>query len=837
MFRDRWVPPQDGIITKEQPSPATSGKSIKLSVNSFKMTWSDSAAIHHYAYVLSNPKVTPKEEQSILEQAWQGLEERFGKFVVRCPGQIFTSAFVKDFSLPLREEGQEIHIKYVTKILASQINDGAMGVSSVVAQHLVKMLAKPLRIQRVGRRYFNNCTMEGKAQLTMISGFCATLAASSTGAMLQLDVMHRPLHKESVIETMQKINEGQDVFSYISNPDMMVDWQRCCVPAIVVTMYNNRVYRVKKVHFDKTPNDTFDCFQREEKKYTKMKYAEYYQAFYDKKLTYDRQPLLECYPEKETEKVFLLPELCSMTGITAEIREDKHLLSEVMKQAKVAPQERLNAVQNLVGDMLKGQDSSATGEVPGATGVPKCLEDWGVSLSKTPVEVDARVLDHLQVDFGKKGSMKWAPEELGSWTKQCRNGLQCPAKIEDWIFVYPQADEPLLDIWLRSLQDIASIAFSMTLGNNDRGPKRVACSDQTKEIEKVLTEHLTPKTQLVLILIPAKDSKKVYQLLKKVTCMKLPCITQVVRSETIRKRHAIAQVLSRIVLQINAKLSGPLWHILPSEEMVVSGLDKKIMGPIQDAPTMVVGVDVFQSCEGRRYLGIVATLNKPFTTHYSYACPLEGTTVEEWRSSLSVKLQASFRDALLQFANANGKVMPEHIIVYRASINREEWSQVHATEVLALQEVLRLTRVKAGENSPKVYEPALCFITIAKRDSTRFFLPSPNLQNVKNPEPGTVVDSSVCCGSEAPNFYMISQSVGQKGTAVPAHYSVLCNTASLSMELIQNLTYRLCGLHFNSMNMVRLPAPVMYAKKIAHLVGTTLKGAPHPRLLSTLFYL
>jgi len=336
---------------------------------------------------------------------------------------------------------------------------------------------------------------------------------------------------------------------------------------------------------------------------------------------------------------------------------------------------------------------------------------------------------------------------------------------------------------------------------------------------------------MILLLTPQKDSRKVYQLFKKVTCLKLPCITQVVRSETIRKRQSIAAVLSRIVLQMNAKFCGPLWH--------VSGKDGQdtLLGPLNQVPTMVIGIDVFQSCEGERYMGFVASLDKPFSQHWSHACALDGKNADEWRQSLSVKLQEAFRDALLSFASHNESLLPEHIVVYRSSVNPDEWPAVKATELEAFKTVTNIVKLDAKDGTPpQEYRPELTFITIARRGGMRFFNPSPNVQNLKNPEPGTVVDCSSICRTDLPNFYLISQVV-QKGTAVPTHYSVLCNTAGLPMEVLQNLTYRLCYMYFNSSLAVRMPSVALYAKKIATFVGTAVRAEPHPRLQTTLFYL
>jgi len=168
-----------------------------------------------------------------------------------------------------------------------------MDEASVVAQHLVKKMAEPMRHQKVGRRYFNNCALEGKAQLTIISGFYVALnSLNKAGPMMQIDVMHRALHKRSIIESLQSSLECDPLAAH--DPDVVSEWQRRCVSATVVTLYNNRVYRVKAVHFDKSPSDQFIMYQRDEKKSTPITFESYYQAFYDRQVSEKKSRCSSC---------------------------------------------------------------------------------------------------------------------------------------------------------------------------------------------------------------------------------------------------------------------------------------------------------------------------------------------------------------------------------------------------------------------------------------------------------------------------------------------------------------------------------------------------------------
>lgn len=196
---------------------------------------------------------------------------------------------------------------------------------------------------------------------------------------------------------------------------------------------------------------------------------------------------------------------------------------------------------------------------------------------------------------------------------------------------------------------------------------------------------------------------------------------------------------------------------------------------------------------------------------------------------MSVELQRIFRDALNAFTDCNDGILPETIVVYRASVNQEEWPLVDAIEMQALLQV-----VTAAAKLQKGYSPKVVVIGIARKTDMRIF--KGDKENIRNPEPGTVVDDPVVCPGPTPEFFLLSQAIA-KGSAVPTHYTVLINQAELSLQLIENLTNRLCLMYYNVPNAVRVPAPVLYATKIAAFCGNVIKKPPRPRLQRTLFFL
>ena len=105
-----------------------------------------------------------------------------------------------------------------------------------------------------------------------------------------------------------------------------------------------------------------------------------------------------------------------------------------------------------------------------------------------------------------------------------------------------------------------------------------------------------------------------------------------------------------------------------------------------------------------------------------------------------------------------------------------------------------------------------------------------------NPGPGTVID----CGVTLPDhhdFFLIPQSVRQ-GTVNPVNFNLCHDTGvGLNMDQYQKLTFWLCHLYYNWPGVVRVPAPVQYAHKLAFLVGQSLHRVPNRGLDRLLYFL
>ena len=110
--------------------------------------------------------------------------------------------------------------------------------------------------------------------------------------------------------------------------------------AVVMTKYGaQRTYRVSRIRWDMTPQK-YSFEQGEAGKKTNM--LEYFTRAYSTKIKVPDQPLFEVEQKRGT--IYLPPELCTMVGIPAKIRENKRTMADIRQSLFQSPNERIASI-------------------------------------------------------------------------------------------------------------------------------------------------------------------------------------------------------------------------------------------------------------------------------------------------------------------------------------------------------------------------------------------------------------------------------------------------------------------------------------------------------------
>eukprot|EP01097_Dermamoeba_algensis_P011811 TRINITY_DN92_c0_g1_i6.p1 TRINITY_DN92_c0_g1~~TRINITY_DN92_c0_g1_i6.p1 ORF type:complete len:708 (-),score=135.14 TRINITY_DN92_c0_g1_i6:114-2237(-) len=644
---------------------------------------------------------------------------------------------------------------------------------------LFRKLLRILKLEPIGRQYFNprlavNVPAHG---LQIWPGYFTSIIPTDRGTALNADVAHKIIRTQSVWEYMDYLwQSGLD--------ERQIEAE--VVGQSVLTKYNNRNYRVDGIDWDKTPNNTFPTADGDE-----VSFVEYYTSQYKQKILFaSKQPLLVVRrktksKEKPEEIIYLVPELCLMTGLTDEMKSNFTLMNDVAVHTRVAPAQRVKEWNQLINQVKNEPEAK------------KALTEWNAEVQGA-AEIKASVVPRQPIILAQGRKVDSGPR--CDWSGAYRdNKIAANVDLKYWIIAYPGKIAPEVENFLANLQKISS-----QLGFNVAAPKQIVLdSDNTNAFLSKITPLAKPPLQLIFYVLPGTKGDR-YAILKTAfSDMRVP--SQCVLLKTIKKNLS---VVSKIAQQMCAKINGKLWK--PEARL---------------ANTMIVGMDVCHDTApgGRKsVVGFCATMDESFTEYYSREI-IQNASKKEIVETLDVVLS----EALKEYYKKR-KTIPTNIIILRDGVGDGMLDAVHKLEVQKCREAIQAIPSELG------LPPKLSFVVVKKRIHTRLILKKSD-NTYDNPPPGTLVDTDVT----TPNwydFFLVSQSVNQ-GTVNPTHYHVIYDETSISSSQLQMLMFQLCHLYYNWAGTIRVPAPCQYAHKLAFQIGSFIHKRVPEELHHCLHYL
>merc|ERR1711903_271361 len=293
---------------------------------------------------------------------------------------------------------------------------------------------------------------------------------------------------------------------------------------------------------------------------------------------------------------------------------------------------------------------------------------------------------------------------------------------------------------------------------------------------KELKNQLNEGIQMIVLILPgAKGRNTLYDDIKRFLLTEYPIPSQVVLSATISRGKNLRSIISKVLIQMNAKLGGIPW--------AVDNL------PFMDKPTMICGLDVFHATNlGKKsVLALAASMNNSATTYWSTSVVQDDVGQEA-------------------FKRTNGSY-PAQIIFYRDGVGEGQVEGVCRPEVNQIKQALNAKGIGASCK--------LMYINTSKRVNARLFAGDPG--RFQNPMPGTVVDASIT-DKDTYEFYLVSVAARQ-GMSTPTRYTVVFDEIQAPPNMIEHLTYKLCWTYYNVSGAIKEPSVVRYAHRLAALVG------------------
>jgi aubergine len=267
-------------------------------------------------------------------------------------------------------------------------------------------------------------------------------------------------------------------------------------------------------------------------------------------------------------------------------------------------------------------------------------------------------------------------------------------------------------------------------------------------------------------------------------------MSQVILKQTAKKINL--SVASNIMKQINSKLGG-------------DSVRMKMPSFVADDKVMVIGIDVCHAGK-KSVVGFTASKNASLTQYYS-----DIIIQPKFQEIVKKDLDRCLSSSIDAFQKENNGELPGRIFIFRDGVGEGMRDQIIDNEVKQFKESLKTIYKQGGI-------PPITLVVVNKRINQRMFVKGSDGKNIENPPPGSIIDSKLVenqTGNTCFDFFLVPQQTTQ-GCVTPTHFFVAMNeSADVSKQDIEDLSYTLCYMYSNWSGSIKVPAPCQYAHKIA----------------------
>ncbi|KAL1658284.1 Piwi domain-containing protein [Schizophyllum commune] len=466
-----------------------------------------------------------------------------------------------------------------------------------------------------------------------------------------------------------------------------------------------------------------------------------------------RYPGLPCV-EVSSGKTLLPLEVCD------------ELTAEMVKFSTLNPTARFNAIQR--GREVLGYDRS------------EWLQQFGITIGKTPIQVESRTLAAPTMQYGIKPGPRPQAETMtpteGAWNVKGKRFFK-PMPLDSWaVLVVEDKSRFPLDA-LKSL----IIGLKKEAANCGMLPVNdpVLSEYRLEELPARLRANKLPLPQIVFFVLPFNGDERWTESGVATQCLKAQ-----------KSARANSQYWANVCMKINAKLGGINAIIRPG--------DPSNLLADRNQPTLVLGADVIHPSPGSvgqsSYAAMVGSVD-PDAAKYRATSREQASRQEliEDFEDMAKELIQAYMNARKQEGKTAAASKPARIFVYRDGVSEGQFKQV---------------KDEAACRSLQV-TPKITFV----RHNTRLN-PLGNKDRSGNAPAGSVIDTNIVDPVEF-DFYLQSHA-GIQGTSRPVHYWVSNNSPFVILmtddaDALQRFTYNLCHVYARATRSVSIPAPTYYA--------------------------
>ena len=583
-------------------------------------------------------------------------------------------------------------------------------------------------------------------------GYTTSFMETESGNYLNVTLKNKILSKDTVLEYM-------DYYGYKTQNEKNKLKDDLIGKSFKVT-YAKKNFVIDDILFDRNPN--IQDFMYDGKK---VVLKDYYEKKYKIKIKNLNQPLLVVKKVDSTQKeinLYFVPELCNLAGLDDEFIKDRDFMKQLANYTKLTPKDRITKTNEFLKLLVNNEKKK-----PDQLSAKEKSELYGIEVT---------ALDQHHKAYNIKDTIL---EGAG----HSKIALNKPFKViskkdmTKWICLYRKSNYNDADYLFKSLSK-ASQGYGLVISE----PEWVEMGDRDDAQTWVNTaDDYMNGNQYKFALFLLDRNDRIYKTIKIHSLCRQGYVSQVVKAASLKK-NALS-VCSKILLQINAKLSGVSYIA-------------KFDNDVKDRKLMIIGVDSSHIKGKRTGVAMVATINPSFTNFYNKEHIIEEKTKEQFVFSIS-----SFIEEAIAKYNEFNKHLPGGIIIYRQGVSFQQ-KEFLEKEVQNIQKVCDKNKI--------LYE----YILVNTKTTYKFF--EYQKGGYVNPEGGLLVLNGVT-NRNLFEFYIQPQKV-TGGSATPSCFTVAYGNLNFP-EIIPKLTFDLCHLYSNWQGPVRVPHVLKSAEKLSKMTA------------------
>ena len=586
-------------------------------------------------------------------------------------------------------------------------------------------------------------------------GYTTSFMETEGGNYLNVTLKNKILSTETILKFLEN-NE----YKKKQNQDNIRD---LLIGRSFKVSYAKKNYVIDDILFDRNPQKQDFTY---ENKTTTLE--EYYNKKYQIKIKNPSQPLLVVKrkdAEGEDINLYFVPELCYLAGLDDEFIKDREFMKKLADYTKLTPEDRIKKTNEFLKLLVDPQRD------------PENKNKLSAKEKSDLYGIEIKALDKLHKAYYMKETILMGGNKKIISPKDKKFNVLSKKDMTKWLCLYRKSNYDDAGYLLESLQK-ASGAYGLAVSEPEwvEMGDRDKPNDWTATVEDYMANY---KYQFVVFLLDKNDY--IYKTLKVHSLCHNGYVSQVIKVNSLKK-NALS-VCSKILLQINAKLSGVSYMA-------------KLEDEVKDIKLMIIGVDSSHIKGKRTGVAMVSTINTSFTNFYNK----ETIIKEDKKEQLQFCISGFIKEAIAEYNKLNKK-LPGGIIIYRQGVSLQQKEYLK-------NEVNNIKKM-CDENKIPYY-----YILVNTKTTYKFF--EKNKNNFSNPEEGLLVLDGVT-NRNFFEFYIQPQLV-TGGSATPSCFHVAYGNLKFP-EMVPKLTFDLCHLYSNWQGTVRVPHVLKAAEKLSKMTA------------------